>query len=755
MSSNSNHRTSESIPQNRPIARRKRKPLSCSLCRRRKLACDREYPSCGRCQKTGNIAFCSYEDGHPRSSDNRSEPRALGQNRSVLNPTLVLGDTTLSAPLAGYRDNGDSDRPFPQITAHNGGTWQLLNDDSVSNTANGGQRPAIKADVNELTRPHEPRPAEAVIFRGDNYMTQYYGSTNPTSLIAHFPELRSYMKETIKHHPSLPGVQKELKALDTKWKYEKSSVPSVKEADLLRLLPDHTYMDAAVQLYFDTFETVYRIVHRPSFLEEYDQLRSDRGDAKPGFIILVLLVMATVCCTTTTDRAYVGSSSLGRERGTLWIETAEAWLEKQSKKNIYLLIWQIRCLLVLAKQMCRYKKKRMWSVAGDLVREGMVAGFHRDPSRLGSKISFFDQEIRRRLWATMVELELQASIERGMPSTLAATRMDCAPPLDVDDEDLRPESEAPRGRRASGYRTTTLFLRSSRNSLDLRVSLNSRVNDLTLDMTHEETLRYDDMIMSELQRLPQPVEGNHDTRAIGLSQMARTVLDLQLRQFLVLLHAPFARKAEANSRYALSRMICFNAAASMIDQHWRLSRAGNSILLLLRHDYFRGAFNLSHYAYVSGTRPDPFVPIDHNTILQYIQHALFMLEDSITYIGTGFTYHWYISAGISFLRSLSQSAESSTFKQEAINQVVKQYYRVLASQETFIQARAKIYSPQLSKETDSSTKYQFTSHNVAESVEASLSDAGFPQFDPTDEPLEEYFFGDPAAWTFDNLWEIQ
>lgn len=526
------------------------------------------------------------------------------------------------------------------------------------------------------------------------------------------------MKETIKHHPSLPVVQKELKALDTKWKCEKTSASQVKEAEFSRLLPDPEVIDAAVRRYFETFETIYRIVHRPSFLEEYERLQNDRRGAKPGLIILVLLMMATVCCTTTTDRVYVGSSSLSRERGILWIETAEAWLGTQSKKHVYLLIWQIRCLLVLAKQMCRYKKKRMWSVAGDLLREGMAAGFHRDPSCLGRKISFFDQEMRRRLWATMAEFELQASIERGMPSALAAIRMDCAPPLDIDDEDLRPESGSLQGRRPSGFRTTTSFSRLSRNSLDLRVSLNSRMNELTSDLTYEEVLRYDDMIMTELQKLPPPVVSNDNTSNIYLSQTARAVLDLQLRQFLVLLHAPFARKAETNSRYVLSRMICFNAAASMIDQHWRLFLAGNPILLLLRHDYFRGALNLSHYAYVSmGTQcestngsllqaairrltshpADALVPVDHKAILQHIQNALSMLEESITFLGTGFTYHWYISAAVYFLRSLSQSTEPDSLQREAVKQVVNQYYRVLASQEAFFRAKEKVYCLKFSK----------------------------------------------------------
>lgn len=409
------------------------------------------------------------------------------------------------------------------------------------------------------------------------------------------------MRESIKHHHSLASVQKELKELDVGWKHEKRKIPSVKDAELHLVLPDQTFMDEAIELYFKTFETMYRIVHRPTFQAEYDRLRNDPRDAKPALIILILLMMATVSALLGTDRTYIGSASLGRERGALWIETAERWLRHQSRKNIYLAIWQIRCLLVVAKQMNRYKKKQMWSVAGDLVRDGMAAGFHRDPRH---KVrSPFDQEMRRRLWATMIELELQASIDRGMPSALAAIRMDCAPPLNVDDEDLMPDFERAPVPRPSGEYTATSFLCLARQSFDLRVCLNSRMNDLDVNLPYEEVTGYEEMVLAELNKLPRSTEASNVSSARKLSGLARTVLDLQLRQFLISLHAPFARQVESNSRCTVSRMVCFNAAASLIEQHWTLLEDKNPVLLLFRHDYFRAALSLAHHTYISSQIP--------------------------------------------------------------------------------------------------------------------------------------------------------
>src|SRR5687768_748876 len=40
---------------------KKRKVLSCFACRNRKMKCDRVYPVCGRCSRTGRADQCTYD----------------------------------------------------------------------------------------------------------------------------------------------------------------------------------------------------------------------------------------------------------------------------------------------------------------------------------------------------------------------------------------------------------------------------------------------------------------------------------------------------------------------------------------------------------------------------------------------------------------------------------------------------------------------------------------------------------------------
>jgi hypothetical protein len=282
---------------------------------------------------------------------------------------------------------------------------------------------------------------------------------------------------------------------------------------------------------------------------------------------------------------YIGDSSTLRERAIALVEISESWLERQSQKNLSLARWQCRCLVLLARISNTIKKKQTWNVAGNLLRQAMSAGFHRDPSLLGTPMGEIDQEMRRRLWATIMELELQVSIERGMPSMLTIVTWDTTNVLDLLDEELDESG----GERLPQPPWSPSFLRSSRASLSLRLSLTAAINDADSPLTHDDVLKYDEQIISHLQQL----ETNACSEEPGIKArhaLSETVLDLQLRQFLLLLHTPFAVDQQQSSRASTSRLACLNAASTVIESCSKLSRTNYNFISLTRTDLFRSAF---------------------------------------------------------------------------------------------------------------------------------------------------------------------
>ncbi|OKL57739.1 hypothetical protein UA08_06921 [Talaromyces atroroseus] len=737
--------------------KRQRKTLSCYECRRRKLRCDREEPSCGRCIKAGHPETCSYVYDalavkHPPALS--FAPKQPGARSRDVAPESHENHTSFPQPKVAYQFldiSGEKDgTPSSLQAAQNQGTWQLLGQMSDAE-----QRPAVKADADDsATYPRELMPKETVIFRGENFRTQYFGGSNATSSIAHFPELRTFMRETIRHQTALPRVQRDVKTLQVRWKGLKTdNLLPVTHEDLLGLLPDRDTADRHVRLYLDTIETTYRIVHHQSFYEQYELLWENPHEVKSASVVIVLLVMASVSCMFSHEHPkYIGDSSLSREKATFWIEVAEKWLSCQSDKHVYLAIWQIRCLVLLAKQINVIKKKRIWTAAGTLLREAMSSGFHRDPSLLGDKVSFFDQEMRRRLWATIIELELQISIDRGMPSASAGLPSDTATVLNVHDSELTKHGR-PTSRPVEEH-TSALYLHISRSSFSLRVSLNSLVNDLSSPLLYDQVLNYEDAITKELRKLPQVTEYQKpQDKNDSVSLMARTLLDIQLRQFLIMLHSPFARQAETNSRFLLSRVTCLNAAVEILRKYSYINKSGNLALLLLRNDPFRVALAICQTTYINISMQNNLILNSSSAMLiQYVEESLVMLESKITQHGTGYTYYWYISAASALLRGLLAPEEASREKEEAIGRVTRQYYRILAWQEDLVKARDMIVSVPTSD--PDYTGSLLVPDALNDTTGLSILPGDDPQAMHMDMPLDEFFFGNPAAWTFENLWSI-
>ncbi|OQE18755.1 hypothetical protein PENSTE_c017G03406 [Penicillium steckii] len=716
--------------------RRKRVTFSCSECRRRKLRCDRNQP-CSRCK--GQSIDCTYDN--PASNQKRRIIDNQQSNNEHQSDTPVSLNTIVTTPQPAFTQSA-AIRNTTLEAPQSQGTWGLLGQQiEVPSETAVRERPALMSDSIQLLEPAKPRKVENVIFRGKNFKTQFYGGSNPTSLIGDFPELRSFMQDSIKQHPSLPRVQRELKSLQMKWKAEKRLIFPPKHMDFLHYFPDEAIVKRLIEIYIDTVETTYRIVHIPSFWKEYNEYHLDKRSARPAFLILTLLMMSISSCLSEEKTTHVGDSAVARERAALWIEISEQWLRTQSQKHIHLITWQIRCLLLLSKQVNVIKKKRIWTEAGTLLRQAMAAGFHRDPTILGEKVSTFDQEMRRRLWNTITELELQVSIDRGMPSALAGVSSDCATVRNINDEDLTDENYGEVQSNDWNSYTQCSYIHVSASSFALRASLNSLVNNLGPPLQWEQVIECEDLLKAELEKLP---SWTRDTSGNQSERLPATLLRIQLEQFLILLHMPFARKMGSSSRCAVSRMICFQAARRILEQVQCLKDHAYFLVILLRQDYFRAALAVCHSGYMASTDPGDLFLSYIEPFIKYLDNCLVVFQDRITRLGTDFTRFWYISAARSLLYSTLNPSNETREKQQAIELVARQYYRIRGSQDDLISVKEQLnltVSPLIEDSTTIPNLYGIG--------------YGDESLEPIDFPLEsleeEFFFGDPAAWTFENF----
>lgn len=150
---------------------KKRKVLSCFACRNRKMKCDRVYPVCGRCQKTGRADQCSY--------DPRLLEEAQGQNGQPL---------TADAPNTMFAmHDGEGNEGSARDNASDALRWKMrvqerrieMLEKKLAATA-GDRNPSTLQDI--ATK--EPKIAEEMMFRGKGFKTQFHGSTSVMSMIS-------------------------------------------------------------------------------------------------------------------------------------------------------------------------------------------------------------------------------------------------------------------------------------------------------------------------------------------------------------------------------------------------------------------------------------------------------------------------------------------------------------------------------------------------------------------------------------------
>lgn len=231
-----------------------------------------------------------------------------------------------------------------------------------------------------------------------------------------------------------------------------------------------------------------------------------------------------------------------------------------------------------------------WVASGDLVRLALASGMHRDPALLSTgKISIFEKEMKKRLWITIMELEIQSSLESGLQSSLVALYWDTPAPANLPDDAFFIDNQELPASRPTEHFTSASYLVISRQSIPLRLHLMQMLNDPSEAIPYSEVLHYDAQIHELLSRLPKW----DDSRAA----LPSALLQLQLRQYLVLMHRPYACLAVSDHRYVYSFTSCIDTAGSIVTLHEGLVSKGILTLNNMRNDVFRVGLILARVIY--------------------------------------------------------------------------------------------------------------------------------------------------------------
>ncbi|KAH7152671.1 putative Zn(II)2Cys6 transcription factor [Dactylonectria macrodidyma] len=397
-------------PRPTPNRRRDKVQLSCDPCRHRKLRCDRQHP-CGACSRRGLPNSCDYAT---TSSSTPDAQRSVAPRQSTslhgriselesLVVTLMKGQSLPSPPAP------KSPRPsslsfadmFPEI-------------------------PRPKKSQDEAASPADPGTLE-VRESGTSYVQSVHWEAILT-------KIRGLKEDLVTDSKAPPGSHL----------FYGPNRHATRD-EVLAAVPPRPVVDRLMALHFDSYIITPYLIHGKKFLREYETFWEDPSATSIAWIGLMfsMLYIAAQLQAFTIDFPDGRAESLKAE----YLTMKDAFREKAVQCLIlaryttggpYILETLIT---VLTGEFILLKDGATdgWLSISMILHLAMRMGYHRDPDHFPG-ISPFEGEMRRRIWTTILQLDLVLSLEMGLPRSATDTHIDTKQPRNLRDCDFEEDT---------------------------------------------------------------------------------------------------------------------------------------------------------------------------------------------------------------------------------------------------------------------------------------------------------------------------
>ncbi|KAI4142341.1 MAG: hypothetical protein L6R39_004978 [Caloplaca ligustica] len=216
--------------------------------------------------------------------------------------------------------------------------------------------------------------------------------------------------------------------------------------------------------------------------------------------------------------------------------------------------------------------KDIWFLLALEVNLAMRMGYHRDPSHF-PVISPLKCEMRRRLWATVLQGDILISSQMGMPRMISESQYDTAEPRNLNDADLDLETFELPPPRPETEMTTVLGTIARRRMFTAL----GTISDLTTNVKssdYAEVMRVDANLQAAAANIPQPFKMKSMTASITDSPqviMSRLFIRHLYYKGQIMLHRRFVldnSNCVDESSHSYSRKACLDASLGMLNiQH--------------------------------------------------------------------------------------------------------------------------------------------------------------------------------------------
>nr|XP_036576431.1 zn2cys6 transcription factor [Colletotrichum truncatum]KAF6783169.1 zn2cys6 transcription factor [Colletotrichum truncatum] len=589
---------SRSVKRPRPVK-------SCTECRKRKLRCDRNLP-CSQCQKSHRN--CKYAAEHDSSMLSDGSDGELGDVQRPPKRNCVPANTTSGshptepASFVPLR-NGDSagHSALEELTSRLDRLERQFMIKSPAGTefSGAGQR-----------LPLSPGTIRGLTVKRGALRTRFFGQNSVRVLLNLFDEAKDFMANQSK----VEGIREIMYGLHVLHKriqeeYRKSLSPISVFADsvipvqkrMQDILPQKSVCDRLLASYIDTSETIYRMIHLPTFKEQHELFWEGKlsGDA---FLPQLLAVLSI------GSRFETKSKGLGHERVEgVHIPTAcalvRSWLDGlKGKQLVDLTTLQTEILLVHAQRMTTPRPQDSWAQLGYIVRMAMTMGLHRDPSEFEPRVPVFFGELRRRLWFTILDMDLHLSLACNLSCLVREGDFTCKPPRNLDDKDLFFDMKELPPSKPLDQLTDNQMQVYAAMTLGVRMQVANLINRIDSIRDYSEVLEVGtklDRFLEDINYLF-PRHGILNEIEKSKQWRSRVILDMHVRRPLLALYRPFAlglpdAPPQISRAYLRSSMVIMRYLDELDPLLTHFQDISDMYHMVLKKDILQAAFSVCFY----------------------------------------------------------------------------------------------------------------------------------------------------------------
>lgn len=447
---------------------------------------------------------------------------------------------------------------------------------------------------------------------------------------------------------------------------------------LEEMMPTRAVVDQLLDLYLVTFETTYRILHVPTFKQQYETYWAT-GTIDTVFLAKLFASMAASSCFYSPAIKLEDGEPL-HQAGARWLIAVQSWVASVfvgSKIDMDML--QVLCLLAIARQTDATEGDVTFVACGSLARSAMVTGLHRDPSRFCSLCKFWAEQ-RRRLWASIMELELQSSVDAGMVPGIDLDQCDISAPSTWDDAELTEGMATYPAAVEDGAitRSDTLVLLS--RSLPIRQRITRMVNKLQFTLSYDEALRLSEELLRHLDQ-GMALFNRDDS---GMLPFARSFYVFTMRRSLLVLHRPFCYSALQTPKYTYSRKLCLESSMEILSllEENASPHLGQLAGSMFQYEFLHAAISVCielRLQMEEKSSLKELVQAQQDVMLRAVRRTVDALKSRLTPDGKGCKAFTFISLIVASVEARLRGDDAIIAVKEASSQAVKHCREVMNS----------------------------------------------------------------------------